>query len=181
MRLRRGFPGRAKQGLNKLKFVPPTKQIALNQEKLLEFKNEKKVIKMVERGKSYEDISYELGISTSEAFELAKRSIDKWCGELALSAIQAREVQIRRLDALEAILWHDAEGRPIIDDRGMPVIDGATGKPAINPPDKLAIKLILDIEERRAKLLGLDAASKIDASVTVGVRREYVNADIDQL
>lgn len=181
MKLKRVMPGKLKGGLRKLKFVPPTRQIALSQAKITELKNEKKVIKMVERGKSYDEISYELGISTNEAFELAKRAIDKWCGELALSALQAREVQVRRLDALEAILWPEAEGKPVLDDRGRPVYDAITGQPVINPPDKVAIKLILDIEDRRAKLLGLDAAGKLELSGTVGVRREYVNADIDKL
>jgi hypothetical protein len=45
----------------------------------------------------------------------------------------------------------------------------------------MAIKTILAIEERRAKLLGLDAPSKQQVEVDGGLRYEIVGVSVDDL
>jgi hypothetical protein len=162
---------------------------AKHKTKLEVLKKEAEVLKLAKKGHTFEEISTiltergNIGISPKEALELTKTAINKWCGEMALDARQAKELDIKRLDALLAILWEDIEPKPLLDDNGFNVLDAATGKPVMTKPDFVAIKLYKDILERRSRMLGFDAdeaAVKVVVENNI-IERRYVGGSPDDL
>lgn len=157
--------------------------IARTDERKQQLLREREVAKLSKEGHSLEVISDKLGVSTAEAFELQKSVIQKWATETALDAKLARELDLKRLDALLVILHREAEPHQLVNpEDGKPVIDGITGYPVMTPPNLSAVKLILEVTDRRAKLLGLESQSKIveDDKGQV-VRREFVGVNPDKL
>ncbi|MFI9235781.1 hypothetical protein [Streptomyces sp. NPDC053079] len=94
------------------------------------------------------------------------------------AADDVRQMELERLDRLaraaEEVMARQhatvSQGK-IIYEGGEPLIDDA--------PVLQAIDRLLRIQERRARLLGLDAATK--TQVSGGVRYEIVGVDMDQL
>lgn len=166
-------------------------QAARNQDKLAILREETKVLKLVKKGHTFEEVSEilskepgrEVGVSPKAALELTKAAIGRWCGELALDAKECRELDLKRLDAIQTILWSEIEPQELKDERGRPIIDPVTLEPAMSRPDHNSIKLCLDIMGRRARLLGLEsdeAAVKVVNEVNI-IERRYVGADPDAL
>lgn len=110
-------------------------------------------------GKTYDQIAAELGFSDRS---LARRSVER-----ALAAIvqepadELRRLELLRLDAMwvEAVKVMTTEhitvsqGR-VVERDGVPIKDDA--------PTLAAIDRLLKIMERRAKLVGLDSATKVE-------------------
>lgn len=97
-------------------------------------------------GHTYKEISIALGVS----IETAHRWVNEWSEEYRLQTAEsqqsARSDSIARLDdALKAI------------------------SPAVQEGDTDAINTMLKIEAQRAKLLGLDAPTKVEAEVKAEV------------
>lgn len=168
-----------------------TIQAARNQNKLLVMREETKVLKLVKKGHTFEEVAEilskepgrEVGVSPKNALDLTKAAIARWCGELALDAKECRELDLKRLDAIQAILWTEIEPHELKDDRGRVIIDAATLEPAMSRPDHNSIKLCLEIMSKRARLLGLEsdeAAVKVVNEVNI-IERRYVGADPDAL
>lgn len=156
-------------------------QIATRQDQIAEVLRDKEIGKLLKRGKSYEEISVELGITTNEAFDLTRKVVAKWSGELSMTANEVREVQVKQLDALESLLTSQAFPHPIIDmNTGEPQLY-PNGEVIMTDPDHSAIKLLMDVKERRAKLLGLDAADKLREKLVDRMERKYIGADPDAL
>ena len=97
-------------------------------------------------GLSYEKIGEELGISTSAAHALVTRTI----AETRNYAVDhLRELENARLDRMTTAIWNK-------------VIEG----------DLKAVDSYLRIAERRAKLNGLDAPTRVQMAVSVRVEME---------
>lgn len=162
---------------------------AKNKDRLEVLRKEAEVLKLAKKGHTFEEISDiltekgEIGVSPKEALELTKAAINKWCGDMALDARQAKEMDLKRLDAIMVILWNDIEIKPLVDEHGFPVLDNATGKPVMTKPDYIAIKLYKDIMERRSRMMGFDAdeaAVKVVVENNI-IERRYVGGSPDDL
>lgn len=135
------------------------------------------VLRLRRTGMSFEKIGEQLGVTRQRAHQVYKTALE----EIVLEDVTLyRTEQAERLDALleqanevlaanhvvvqhGKVVMHD--GAPLTD-RG-PVLD--------------AIKTIIDIESRRAKLLGLDTPVKQAVEVDGGLRYEVVGVDPDAL
>ncbi|MFB6568378.1 hypothetical protein [Streptomyces noursei] len=99
-----------------------------------------KAIKMKIDGASYSEIAAALGYASRSAAHMdVKRSLEKHVIEEGLAIEAWRELELARLDTLQQAIW----------DKAM------SGDPR-------AIEAALKILDRRAKLLGLDSAIKLE-------------------
>ncbi len=115
------------------------------------------------KGKSYEEIADEVGIHWETAMDAVERVLLRTRGKADSLADKAREIELRRCDAIIASFW-DRATNPEMAVVDVPA-DTESGVRAYDGQDKAADRL-LKAMERRAKLLGLDAPS---AAVTVNI------------
>lgn len=94
------------------------------------------------RGNSYVDIARELGITAQAAYQTVSAALDEARKELREKSKELRELEADRLD----ILYRKVADAVMPDD---------------SPIDPKLIETALKIMERRAKLLGLDAPTKV--------------------
>lgn len=99
-----------------------------------------KAIRMKINGSTYTEIADELGYSSrGSACSDVRRALEKHVIEEGLAVEAWRELELARLDVLQKAIWPEAmEGSP------------------------RAIETALKILDRRAKLLGLDSAIKLE-------------------
>lgn len=99
-----------------------------------------KAIRLKIEGHSYTEIAEELGYSSrGSANSDVRRALEKHVIEEGLAVEAWRELELARLDVLQRAIWPEAMG----------------GSPR-------AIETALKILDRRAKLLGLDSAIKLE-------------------
>jgi len=121
---------------------------------------EKKVLELKRSGATWDAIAEVVGYANaSGAFKAYKRAMVR---TLQQPADALREAEIDRLDRLQRAYWFEAIG-----DRD-------------NPPIHKSAEIVLKIIDRRAKLLGLDAPTKIQAEV-VTYDASGVEADIERI
>lgn len=150
----------------KYKFVPVVHAIASNEKAVSNMLVQREVTKDVLKGLGYEDIAEKRGLTTEDAKLMYKTAIDRWGRELGQTATEARNMDLKRRDALLERL------HPLVFPE--PVINGLTGAREQPPPDLIAMKLYLEILQQRAKILGTEAASKLENTVAEILRREYI-------
>lgn len=141
------------------------------------------------RGLSYRSIAEQLDVSVSTAHRAVQRGLDAIRAE---PAAEVRLLELERLDrmytAVVAVLEREhftvSQGR-IIYVGGDPVVsDGKVvyvgGDPLLDDaPVLAAVDRLLKIQERRARLLGLDSETKV--SVSGGVKYEIVGVPAEEL
>lgn len=143
---------------------------------------DREVIQDLIKGKTYEDIAKDHGISTKDAFEMARAVLTRWTKEFALDLVEARELDSKRLDAILVMLSKELEPKPKIDGEGKPIFDPFTGDPVMESPNLAVIKTYLDVLERRSKLHGLDTQRKVEMDRGVEViERRYVGVKVENL
>lgn len=136
--------------------------------------------RMRSRGHTYHEIAEQLGFyDRHEARKAIKRVLSSTISE---AASEVREMQIRQLDeltvkalsVLEAAHAVVSHGKLIKDDDGNMIPD--------NGPVLAAIDRILKIQERRAKLLGLDASTKVEVLTVDAIDAEIAKlvAELDR-
>lgn len=103
---------------------------------------EEKCVDLRIAGKTYKQISDQLEIDDETAMDAVERVLVRTLGRADRKAEQAREVEIRRCEAIIAAQWDTATGSSVDPDvRGR------------------AADRVLRASERKAKLLGLDAVT----------------------
>lgn len=108
------------------------------------------------RGMSFRRVAAELGCSPTGAYRAAARALERVRAIGQRFAEDTVQLELLRLDDLLSGVW-----------------------PAATGGDPKAVRAVLAVMERRAKLLGLDAAEKID--VNGAVRIDAVQAALDRL
>ncbi len=103
-----------------------------------------KALELRKRGLNYTQIGKKLGCNRSTACRYVLSELENLADKCREEAAQVRDLELQRLDALYLKAWEAVEGG-----------------------DLPAIDRCLRIMERRAKLLGLDAAEKIEHSGVV--------------
>jgi hypothetical protein len=103
-----------------------------------------RALELRKRGLNYTQISKKLGCARSTACRYVLSELENLADKCREEAVHVRDIELQRLDALYLKAWEAVEGG-----------------------DLPAIDRCLRIMERRAKLLGLDAAEKIEHSGVV--------------
>ena len=103
-----------------------------------------KALELRKRGMNYTQIGEKLGCNRSTACRYVLSELENLADKCREEAVHVRDLELQRLDALYLKAWEAVEGG-----------------------DLSAIDRCLRIMERRAKLLGLDAAEKIEHSGVV--------------
>ena len=121
---------------------------------------EKRVLELKRSGATWDAIAEVVGYANaSGAFKAYQRAMVR---TLQQPAEELRDAEIDRLDRLQRAFWFQAIG-----DRD-------------NEPNLRAADFILKVIDRRAKLLGLDAPTKIQAEV-VTYDASGIEADIERI
>jgi hypothetical protein len=103
-------------------------------------------------GKPYRDIGVALGVSESRAHHIVSRALRRTVQE---PSDELRRLERERLDALEVAAWRQLNMDHVMVSHGK-VVPGVIDEAA-----KLAaLDRLLKIQERRARLLGLDAPTR---------------------
>lgn len=140
-----------------------------------------KAVRMRTAGRDWQTIADALGYSSrGAACQDVTRALKAYQDDLAAAAEDHRVLALARLDDLLKAAHEVLERKHITVNNGkviylgeQPIEDDA--------PTLMAIKTILQIEERRAKLLGLDTPVKQQVEVDGSLRYEIVGVDLDQL
>lgn len=155
------------------------------------------IAEMRSRRMTYQQIADELGISTSTAYEAYQRVLARTIEEPAAEARQRELEDLDRaqravLEVLEGehyavshgrvvrrwLAWEtDEEGNPVLDELGKPI--GIYEDVLDDGPILQAVDRLVKIGESRRKLLGLDAAQKMD--VTGEITYEIVGVPTEEL
>ena len=101
-------------------------------------------LELRKRGMNYTQIGKKLGCNRSTACRYVLSELENLADKCREEAAQVRDLELQRLDALYLKAWE-----------------------AVEEGDLPAIDRCLRVQERRAKLLGLDAAEKIEHSGTL--------------
>lgn len=99
-------------------------------------------LEMRKSGFTYREIGKRLGISHVQAFKDVNDELKRLADERADSADELRQLELEKLDKYEANLTHWAEAGNVD-----------------------AVKALLKVQERRSKLLGLDAPERKDVNI----------------
>jgi hypothetical protein len=114
-------------------------------------------------GLSFRAIGRQLGCGTTTAYKRVSRGLDRIVAE---PADRVRALELHRLDQLQAAATATLHARHVLVQGGRPVLDPASGDPyPDHGPTLHAIAALLRIAERRARLLGLDQPTRVDAQV----------------
>lgn len=114
-----------------------------------------KAVTLAMSGMTYEQVGDSLGVSPAAAKKLVKRTIEETRN---YAVDELRDLENARLDRAQAAVWPE-------------VVEG----------DKQAIKLYLSIAERRSRLNGLDAPSKVQMAVSVKAEMEQALTELQQV
>lgn len=123
------------------------------------------------RGLTYRQIAAELNIDVSNAHAAVKRVLAETVEEVGS---EVRQLELERLDTMQQAVMDVLERQHVTVSQGRVV--SLDGSPILDDgPILAAIDRLLKISESRRKLLGLDAAQKLD--VTGGLTYEIVGVD----
>lgn len=106
-----------------------------------------KALAMRIAGASYQQIGAALHITDTSAHRHVQKALERIDSKTAELAEQVRAMELKRLDALMVGIWKEAVGP-----------DGTMGDPK-------AVETVLKVMDRRARLLGLDAAQKSEVRI----------------
>ena len=100
-----------------------------------------RALELRKRGMNYTQIGEKLGCARNTACRYVLSELENLADKCREEAVHVRDIELQRLDALYLKVWE-----------------------AVEEGDLPAIDRCLRIMERRAKLLGLDAAEKVEHS-----------------
>lgn len=138
-------------------------------------------INLRKAGKSWAEIAVELGHdSAATAFNDVKRARDANRSSLKETVEDERQTDLERLDGMLAEAWRVMESNHLAVSGGNVVMVGPEGdeSPLLDDGPKLdAIRTLLRVLERRAKLLGTDAPTRVEAEGELRVVVEGVDVE----
>ena len=114
-----------------------------------------KALELRKRGLNYTQIGEKLGCARSTACRYVLSELENLADKCREEAVHVRDLELQRLDALYLKAWE-----------------------AVEEGDLPAIDRCLRVQERRAKLLGLDAAAKVDVQGLVDIHFDKEDEDL---
>ncbi len=130
-------------------------------------------LKLRVRGKTFREIGRLLGVSGCQAHNDVQAALAEYRDETADNVALERSVQLRRIDTAIVVATNILEGRLPTGDEvrtsepDAEAEDIADALSALEEIKLKAIDRIVKLEERRAKLLGLDAPTKTEVDARV--------------
>lgn len=123
---------------------------------------EARALDLRRQGATYAQIGDRIGVTEAAAYKIVKRVLDRVTVEAApdvrkLEADRLDQFQLAALAVLRRQHYTVSGGQIVKDDDGRPLVDDG--------PTLQAIRTLLSVQERRAKLLGLDAPARVDMKV----------------
>jgi hypothetical protein len=126
-------------------------------------------------GATYRQIGQQLGISPANAHKRVTRGLDRTRRE---PADALRELELERLDRLQVEATEVLAANHVVIQAGKVVVD-KQGEPCRDHgPTVAAIRTLVQVQESRRKLLGLDTPAKVDARV---LTIDQIDAQIAEL
>lgn len=156
----------------------PSQLAAANAEVIAQAaRNRKLAFELRSQRMTYRQIAAELGVSVKIAFNYVADVFADLKDSTRESAELVRAMELETLDVMQA-RWE-----PLAIHEGLDVqkiINGAGGEPVVIRMEDYdagmkAVDRVLKIQERRAKLLGLDAATKVEGTV------QHTHLTLDEL
>lgn len=127
-------------------------------------------------GLTYQQIADQMGIDRATVLDSVKRGLHTLYDE---AAEEVRKIEMIRLDDLTRVAQTIMTRRHPLVSQGKVIVHPETKEVVLDPmPVLYAIDRMIRIQERRAKLLGLDAPTKIHAEVR---NVEAIDAEIERL
>lgn len=124
---------------------------------LVKAEQERKILALWIAGERPGVIASEVGLSESTIYRVRRAALERAMPLRDSKAEELRELELQRLDELQAAHWDRAvSGNILVSEK--------------------AAKIVLSCIDRRVKILGLDAPVKVDARVT-----SQLDAEIEQL
>jgi hypothetical protein len=127
-------------------------------------------------------IARELGIAEQTVYTDTSRALESRVRELDAAVNEYRALELEKLETMERVAWgvvHHA--RPHVSVSGRVARHPETGEVLLDDgPPLAAIDRLLRIQERRARLMGLDAAAKTTVTVEATSPQD-VDAEICRL
>lgn len=120
---------------------------------------EARCIQLRQRGQEISEIGQELGLSTSKVNGAIRRALSRTEALVDSEADNLKRIELRTLNELQSAVYGNAVG-----DTVRMVTYGDTEVP-VKMVDYKAVEVVLKIQERRAKLLGLDAPKEFKADI----------------
>jgi uncharacterized membrane protein YccC len=111
--------------------------------KLSSAEKKAKAVEMRRKGYQYKEIGKELGVTEGRAHQIISEECKRWRENMSEDVEDIRQHELSELEELRKHLWQ--------------AIDNADDPTAISPA---LIDRFLKLQERRSKLLGLDAPEK---------------------
>jgi transposase len=143
---------------------------------------EARAIDLRRNGATYDQIAERLGVSTSAAHLMVKRALDR---HLAEAVPDVRKLELDRLDQLQvaAVTVLRREHHVVQAGKVVYVRNAAGAEVPLRDdgPTLAAVRTLLDIQARRARLLGLDAPTKVDVKVLTVDQMDDRIAELEQL
>lgn len=123
-----------------------------------------KAIRLRLEGEDWQDIADKLGYSSrGAACTDVNRALATRVAEMGSTLEVYREAELMRLDQLTVEVWRVLRARHYLISQGETVEDPETGRPLLDDgPSLQAVDRLLKIQDRRAKLLGLDAPQRME-------------------
>jgi hypothetical protein len=120
------------------------------------------VVQLRLAGASFEEIGRQLGVSDTRAHQLWIDALDRTAKE---PADRWRELELQRLDQLQAAATAVLQATHHVIQAGKVVLDNQDRPYVDHGPTLAAVTTLVRVMERRARLLGLDAPARVDATV----------------
>jgi len=128
---------------------------------LVKAEQQARILEMWIKGESSDTIAEEVGLSKSTVYRVRKEALQEAVPLRDAKAEELRELELQRLDELQAAHWERAlSGSILVSEK--------------------AAKVVLSCIDRRVKMLGLDAPVRVDARVQSQLDAE-IEALVEQL
>ena len=127
--------------------------------------HQERAVDMRLSGMSYVQIGNELDIEAGTAWTLVKTAYDNHVKQLSESIEQVREMELGKLDKIDAVLWgllHEGGGVLVTEEDRLTVHGPVRRTIRRRPGIGGVIDRLLAVQQRRSALLGLDAATKYE-------------------
>lgn len=127
------------------------------------------------RSLSYRQIAEQLGYADHTG---ARRAVERVLAEtVAEPAAELRQLELMKLDAMERAVLDVLERKHVTVSNGKVIYSGTEGEPLVDDAPVLqAVDRLLKIQDRRSKLVGLDAPKRLEV-ITV----DAIDAEIARL